>query len=355
MRVPISILTTLRDRWKLIAAVVALIAASFGIGIAVDDIDGDGRPDRITIERKSKTVDPPGPVGPVKLDTGNEVQRDEMREHEKESEALLPDDPDLHEDMRDETPPGVSQAEVNEGREQTEALADKLLGEPRPPAGAQAYSCPRNLVRNRSSLAGPRVGTALHFTVSSPGSMNAIIGLFNTPSFGASSNYIIELDGRCRQLVPNGEKAWAQGAANSAYFSIEIVTNDLSRSQWLAAPIIRRGILAALVRDLNRSVGAPLKLVDPVGCAWTPGITDHDRLECGNTHWDVGGNFPWDVFVRQVRNGVKVAITSRHRSTCRKVHAFRAGKRHDPKRQAKRLAYVRRGGLKCVKGKPVRR
>jgi N-acetyl-anhydromuramyl-L-alanine amidase AmpD len=341
--------------WRRWLPVLVVVLAAFGIGLQVDDLDGDGTPDRVTIERKIKTVDPPGPVGPVKLDTGNQVEGVEQREHENESQATPSDDPDLHEDARDETPPGITQAEVNEGREQTEALAEKQLGAPRPPAGAQAYSCPRNLVRNRSSVTGPRVGTALHFTVSSPGSMNAIIGLFDTPSFGASSNYIIELDGRCRQLVPNGEKAWAQGAANSAYFSIEIVTNDLTREQWLAAPIIRRGILAALVRDLNRSVGAPLKRVDPSGCAWTPGVVDHNALECGNTHWDVGPGFPWDVFMRQVRNGVKVAITSRHRDTCSKVHAYRAGDRHDRRRQAKRLKYVERAGLKCVKGKPVRR
>jgi hypothetical protein len=348
------------SKWKLWLPILILIAGSFGVGLAVSDTDGDGTPDQVTIKRQIKTIDPPGKIGPIKVDTDNQVQPAEQQQVKNTAPLPVPASnvPDIHEDMRDETPPGVTQAEVDKGLEKTEALAEARLVAPKPPAGAQAYSCPNKLVRNRSALKGPRVGTALHFTVSPWGSMDVIRGLFDTLDFGASSNKIIEVNGKCYTLVPDGEKAWAQGAANSAYFSIEIVTNDLSRSQWLRTPLIKRGILAALVRDLNRSVGAPLKLVDPVDCTWTPGVTDHDRLECGNTHWDVGKNFPWDVFMKQVRAGFKLP-NARDRRTCSKVRDYRQAKRwkvaSTRKYQATRLKYIERRGFRCSLGKPVAR
>ncbi len=314
-----------RVRSALVALVTLLLAG--GTVVVLVDSDNDGKPDRtITIKVPS----------PLRGDAEVEVDRDqrlepaeqrEVREGEQEhvehpSEPL----PGLHEDMRDETPPGVPPAVIEQGEEETEELAEEQLVEPQQPGGAQAYSCPSAYVANQSSLSGPRVGVALHFTVSSPGSLDAIRNLFNTPSFGASSNYGIELNGRCQTWVPESRKAWTQGAANSAYVSIEIVTYDLTRAQWLAAPIIKRGILAALVRDSLKRTGAPAKLVNPVGCTWLPGVTDHNRLECGNDHWDVGDNFPWSVFMRQVRSGVadKLApLTKSERELVRKRCAAR--------------------------------
>lgn len=335
------------DWRRFLPVALTLIFASGAISVAVFDDDGDGKPDRVNVERKFKEVDPPGPTPPLTVDTDNQLQPDEQREaEESEARSTASDEPvDLHEDMRDETPPGVTAEQVKDGLEATEALADKTLTDPQPPAGAQAWSCPNHLVRNRSALNGPRVGTALHFTVSDPGSLNAIRGLFDTSSFGASSNFGIELAGRCETWVPRSEKAWAQGAANSAYFSIEIVTKDRSRESWLAAPIIKNGILAALVRDLNRSIGAPLKLVDPVGCTWKPGIVDHDRLECGNTHWDVGLNFPWDVFIKQVQLGTacgercnrKKSLRTRHNATHRALRKRQCNVKGKDKARCQRL------------------
>lgn len=291
-------------------ALAALLVVG-GLVITFTDSDGDGKPDSVTItigqankQGQTKNIE-------VTADTDQQldpaqVQEDKASapEADETPSADAPADLDLHEDMKDETPPGVPVEVIEAGKDKTEEIADETLNEPKPPAGAQAYSCRPHYVVNQSALNGPRVGTALHFTVSNPGSINAIWRLFNTPSFGASSNYGMELTGECQEWVPKNRKAWAQGAANSAYFSIEIVTKDLTAEQWRNSPMIKRGILAALVRDLNRSVGAPLKLVDPNGCVWAPGIVDHDRLECGNTHWDVGNNFPWPLFIRQVRQGV---------------------------------------------------
>lgn len=343
------------DPRRLTAAVACLLGAlAIGLTVTFSDVDGDGDIDRVTIERKFKTIATPPGAPPVVADTDQQMERDEQREA-----AHVPaagGNPDLHEDTRDETPPGVSPAQLERGRDVSDKLADEILVTPVKPGGAQAYSCPAAYVRNLSALSGKRVGTALHFTVSSPGSLNVIRGLFDRPSFGASSNFGIELTGRCQTWVPRSRKAWAQGAANSAYFSIEIVTRDLTRAQWLAAPIIKRGILAALVRDLNMSVGAPLKHVNPVGCAWTPGITDHNALECGNTHWDVGHNFPWDVFMKQVRQGVEP--TAADKSTCRKINSWRrAGKPYGgqwAKNTDRRAAALRARGVKCLKAGPVK-
>jgi N-acetyl-anhydromuramyl-L-alanine amidase AmpD len=296
-------------RRVLIRALAALLAALAAVGITVEIIDEnrDGRPDRgrVTVGPREFVELPPVQPGasPIVADTNQEQQPDELGEARRSSADLL-GNADLHEDTRDETPPGVRAATLQQGRIRTARLAEQQLARPERPAGAQAYSCQRAPVVNQSALSSRRVGVILHFTVSQPGSLDAIRGLFNRPSFGASSNYGFELFNlRCQQWVPEHRKAWAQGAANSAYVSIEIITNDRSRASWLATPALRRGVLAALVRDIARRHGAPLQLVDPVGCVFPPGITDHDRLECGNTHWDVGRNFPWDIFMRQVRAG----------------------------------------------------
>lgn len=288
--------------------VTILIAVFGGTGLAlyVDDDDPGTPPIKIIDFRANETVGTQVTLPAVGGAPEQTVAVDDDQKQSSAQKADAVDDhtPDLHEDTKDETPPGISEKTLEAGREKTADIADEALGVPVEPAGAQAYSCPAAPVVNQSSLNGRRVGVALHFTVSNPGSLLAIRRLFNTSSFGASSNYGFELYSlKCQQWVPEGRKAWAQGAANSAYVSIEIISNDRSRASWLATPALQRGVLAALVRDIARRHGAPLKLVDPSGCNFTPGITDHNRLECGNTHWDVGGNFPWDVFMAQVRRG----------------------------------------------------
>lgn len=307
------------DRLKslLLPALLILAAVFGGTGGALylDDADPATTPIKIVgLDRiadalaptEEVTVDLPGSAPALTLPIDSDNQQTAADEQSAPTDRTL----GLHEDARDETPPGVEPAKIDAGQEKAGDVAEALPA-PQEPAGAQAYSCPNAFVVNQSALSGPRVGVALHFTVSSPGSLDAIRGLFNTPSFGASSNYGIELAGRCQTWVPPSRKAWTQGAFNSNYTSIEIVTNDLSRSQWLAAPIIKRGILAALVRDELNRVGAPARRVDPVGCTPLAGIVGHNELECGNSHWDVGPGFPWDVFVRQVRLGVKVSPLSK--------------------------------------------
>lgn len=339
---------------------LSLLLALGGVIVTVTlvDDDGDGRPDRGTV-----TID----VGRGEVQADRDQQLEPGERHEAREGTQAPPGeqrapgaqtgpgavvtPDVHEDTKDERPPGVS-AEEAEQAEQTPPGLDR----PEPQqGGAQAYSCPRRYVRNYSSRGGARTSMlVLHFTVSAPGSLDAIRNLFNTPSFGASSTYGVELSGRCEQWVPYDGKPWTNGAFNPVTETWEIVTFNLTREQWLNAPIIRDGLLAAHVRDRARALGIPLRLVNPEGCTPIAGITDHDRLECGNLHWDVGDNFPWKVFLRQVRAGVK-PISDEQRKRCRELNGLRAIAR-DPQRsltdrQRKRRRAIARGqarnGLEC--------
>lgn len=347
---------------KLLAALLA-VAAAVTVTITVFDDDEDGKPDRVTVTIQGKTA-----TVPIDADQ----QRDATDLKAESDPALKPGQAEggadiaIHEDTRDEIVPGVDAQDVEQAQEPA-----KGLKRPQQLGGAQNYSCPNAYVRNQSGLNGRRSGAALHFTVSVPGSLLAIRGLFDRLSFGASSNNGIELTGRCQTWVPWNRKAWAQGAFNSAYISTEIITFDRTRAQWLAAPIIKRGILASLVADQLKYSGSRPRLVNPVGCTPLAGYTDHERLECGNTHWDVGKRFPWDVFGQQVQrayyggNPVKPAprpIAARWHSRCKRLNATRAKiKAGEHVSTAERLkarelrAVLVKGGYRCSGSRAVRK
>lgn len=295
-----------------IAAILIAVLGAFSYQIVVEP---DGHT-HIVIHR---IVEPQ----PVVADQNNQLSKAEVKADEQS--AGDKNTPDLHEDARDETPPGVDPADIEHGAVNTEAIAQSEMIPPAEPAGAQNYSCSQHPVVNQSGLTHRIIGVALHFTVSAAGSHEGVWRLFNTPSFGASSTFLWEpLTNLCWQLVPLDRKSWAQLTANSFYWSIEIVTNNLTRAQWLATPMIKQGKLAALVADLLHKAGAPPNLVDPVGCTFLPGVTDHSRLECGNTHWDVGPNFPWDVFMREVREHYYGAsYTPACGARCQRANALR--------------------------------
>lgn len=327
-------------RRAVLAAILAAIAAAAIIALTAGS-------DRKAPQKPERTFAPLTPVAPgappIIADTDNEQQPDEITEADQGTErGGIANTPDVHEDARDETPPGVPAASVKRGLEQTTAPGK---GPAQPVGGAQNYSCPQRLVRNRSSRRGQRpLLFVLHYTVSRPGSLDAIRGLFNTPSFGASSHLGIEFTGRCQQWVPFAENAWTEGAFNGRAESVEIIaTGSETRAQWLASPLIRRGILASLVRDRLRANGLPPRLVDPDGCGvQQAGFTDHNRLECGNSHHDVSPNFPMDVFQRQLaaQGSAARAVTRAQRATCRRLRWWRRA--DQPGGQARTNAIRRR-------------
>jgi hypothetical protein len=272
---------------RFLAAVAAVVTLFAGVSIAVivEDNAGEDGGRSVTVY-----IGAPGNQ-PVMADADKQREGADFQADEEPVAAR-------HEDLADETPPGISREEADDA-----LVTPPGVGPGKAPAGAQNYRIERNYVRNHSPRApGARVSMfVLHITVSAPGSGQAIRRLFDTPSFGASSTFGAELDGELYGWVPVHRKPWTQGAFNSVSESVEIVTYLRTRAQWLEAPLIKRGILAALTADRLRARGLPPKLVDPVGCTPKAGYTDHDRLECGNNHVDVGTGFPWDVFGRQVR------------------------------------------------------
>lgn len=255
--------------------------------------------------------------------------------------------------LRDSTPAGVTPEQADDA-----LVTPHGLVAPQPPAGAQSYRCDQRFVRNYSDRSpGTHVSQiVLHITVSNPGSLNAIHALFDNTSSSASSTLGLEQDGECEQWVPFAKKAWTQGAFNSVSESIEIISQLQSRQAWLAAPIIKKGILAAIVRDRARARGIPLRLVDPVGCTPIAGITDHDRLECGNNHVDVGVGFPWDVFLKQLHAGeAKADAIVKARRSHRIVHAKIAKRCRGRQRHSHgcSLLFKRNGQLHAKYGKAL--
>ena len=333
--------------WPVIALIAAF--ATTGICLVIDDAG------QVRVFVPKPTPIPEG----VSMDANNEMSIAEREESAARPFSVAPEapplsnaGPDIHEDTRDETPPGITREEADEA-----LLTPPGVGPGSPPAGAQLYRCEQNFVRNYSPrAAGARVSMmVLHFTVSRPGSLRAIWNLFNTPSFGASSTFLMELDNECEQIVPLDKKSWTQGAFNSVSESWEIVTNDLSRSQWLTSPILARGVLANHVADRLRARGLPARLVDPVGCTPKAGVTDHNRLECGNSHWDVGKNFPWDVFMAQVRRyysgASRILGTARQRAACRKLNWWRRTREPGQARlnAVARKKVLRKRGFNCTR------
>lgn len=275
---------------------VLLAALAFGLGLAGCEW---GATEDAPVTTTVAEVPIPGPTPDVAIDPDQE-----------QDSAARPPGPAEHQDAVDETPPGVTPSDV----EKIEESQPAGIGEPKPLGGAENLSCREHFVRNFSDrAAGSTVSMALlHYTVSAPGSLDAIWNLFNTPSFGASSHLLLEpLTGRCELLVPYSKKAWTQGAFNSVADSVEIVccTSDPPRSWWLGTKIIKEGLLAEWVVDRLRARGLPPRLVNPAECSPLAGYTDHERLECGNTHTDVGRNFPWDVFQKQVTERFRQAST----------------------------------------------
>ena len=269
-------------RLIIIVALLALIGAGCEVGTAED------------AETPAQTVT----VVPVP----DGAEGAELDPDQEQTELERPAGVDGHEDSKDETPPGVTPEDVAGIEDSRPAGIDET---PAPLGGAENLSCRRNLVRNHSARAAGSVVSmfVLHYTVSNPGTLDVIRGLFNTPSFGASSTFLLEpLTGRCELIVDPSRKAWTQGAFNSVAESVEIVCcrSDPSRQWWLDSAIVKRGLLAELVANRLRARGLPNRLVDPGGCTPLAGWTDHNRLDCGNTHVDVGRNFPFDVVRAQI-------------------------------------------------------
>lgn len=325
--------SALKRALPLIISVLIGVLGAVGLVVVVDD-NGDGRPDAIKVPI-------PGAVDVI-ADADGEL--DAAEQAEAGDPIAERQGPDVHEDLSDEVPAGVNGDEASLGLSQTFAPG---LQAPQATGGAQRVSCDWRPVVNFSSRGGARPLIAvLHYTVSPnrPGTadLEVIRRLFNTPSFQASSNYLIDFEGNCWQLVREADKAWTQGNFNPRSISVEIIaTGSESTTEWKASALIRRGILAALWRDVLKRNGLPLRFTNPVGCVvGRAGWTDHNSLECGNTHHDVQPAFPYRLFSKQLRGDVcgdrcklKRRLRTRHERIHRKL-------REDPRCDVKTACEV---------------
>lgn len=320
-------------------ALVALLAAITAVIVFVDGDDATKRPK----PPPTKTAPAPAPSAPPagELDTKRP------------------------EELRDETPDEIPKPILEDANEAEEEISKPLppVDEPLPVGGAQGYSCRTDYASRGygTRTAGAKVMSfKLHYTVSPnvPG-WGDVDGVGDyLERVGLSAHLILDFEGHCEKKVPFERNAFTQGAFNSTSESVEIIaTGRETRAQWLASPLIKKGILAAIVRDRLRARGLPLRRVDPVGCIDKLGVTDHNALECRNTHTDVAPAFPWDVFLRQLQDGPR-SVTLTDRVTCRKLNAWRNAGR--PRRGEWERHSVRRKralssrGVTCTSKGPIR-
>jgi hypothetical protein len=199
---------------------------------------------------------------------------------------------DSHQGARSEQPSGVSGAQLDAARDQQEALAETdQLPIVTPDAAPVQRGCVTRLVQDFSSRRGVRPRLfVLHYTVSGnrPGwdDVNAVVSLFNTWSFQASSNYVIDGEGHCAYIVRESDKAWTQAAANPVSISVEVI-NTGHELQYAAPAGLAK--IALVAHDAMKRWGIPLQMGAVSGCVVTrPGILDHGSLgACGGGHHDI--------------------------------------------------------------------
>ncbi len=255
-------------------------------------------------------------------------------------------------ELRDETPPGISHAELAAGQLVTGTLGTLagVRATPLPAGGAQNYSVTQDFSGHVYSDFGSTIPPlfVLHCTVSpnTPGwgDVRGVQDYFKRTRIG-SSTYIADFEAHILQMVPLSMKSWTQGAVNPyVRASVEIIARCTeTRAQWLASQLFKEKILAQLMVDVMRRYHLPIRMVDPDGCIFPGGYTDHLRLECGNDHTDVGTGFPWDVFNRQVAEIAKYGspcsqtcrnMRHRHRQVHKDLHRVcrrDVGRRRHPK------------------------
>jgi len=197
-----------------------------------------------------------------------------------------------HSGARSQTPAGASAEALTAARAQDARLAaNDRLPKVFPDAAPQQRGCVTHLVQNYSSRNGiaPRA-FVLHYTVSSnrPGwsDVNAVVGIFDTAAYQASSNYVIDGEGNCAYIVRETDKAWTQAAANPVSISVEVIATG-SESQYIAQPGLAK--LAMVISDALYRWKIPLQLgAFSNGVLTRPGVLDHRALgPAGGGHFDI--------------------------------------------------------------------
>lgn len=123
---------------------------------------------------------------------------------------------------------------------------------------------------------------------------------FTNPACRGSAHVVV--DGiECFQTLPPSKIPWGAPGANGRGWHLEIAGRaGWTRAQWLAhRPTIERA--AYKLAWHGRAFGIPIKRLQDgeLRAGVKRGVVDHRQCSrvFGGTHWDVGGGFPWDVFL----------------------------------------------------------
>jgi hypothetical protein len=334
---------------RIIASILLLLAAGAGgAGIAAT-VDDDP-----TVVR----VGPTGPTGPVPVpavigvDTAadRDVVADQtirLTKDAREVAQTLAADParfDLDSDgLRGQVTGPIAQA-------------------PGPLATPHVPGCKTRILPTNWSARNEGVeGFGMHYTAgpNRPGyaDMDGYTAYASSPSAGVSWHFLIDAEGHCYYSVPIGQKAWTIGGLNSDLVNVENIGTG-HEPAYLTPAALRKN--AIVIRYVSKVYGFPVALGSVSNCeVIRPGIVTHWMGGvCAGGHVDIK---PYDIaqVVRQVAAEIRrlsvVPLSDRDRTTCQKIHAYRAGDRHDARRQVKRRAFIKNRGHQCVHGRARQR
>lgn len=201
---------------------------------------------------------------------------------------------------KDETPPGMTEAQVSSSTDQIEAFAQRdQLPLVQPNAAPEQPGCFSRFHGSYSSRGGvkPRaIGD--HYTVSPnlPGlrDLVALTAYSSNPRNGVSWHYNIDRDGNCFYTVRETDKAWTQAAANPYTIGIEIINRGAGDGPLFTATGLKKA--ARIHSDIAARWDIPIRRgkVNKSTCRLIrSGIVDHNDFgACGGGHHDIT---PYDV------------------------------------------------------------
>lgn len=272
-----STLSALRKHQRLALSVIVALLAGGTLTLVIDADGPDGPLPSATFTYKvNADADDGLPTRTVAV---------ERAEIEAAGAAL-----DEHLDMRDETPEGVSDRQLDAIDEaKDEAVAKDPLVEGG--ATSQQRGCRTRFVANQSSRGGvtPTLGV-MHRTVmhNMPGErdLNILDALASRTSSQVSWHYAIDEDGNCHYNVPEDRKAWTGAAINP--FGIQIENNNFGTEPALMTEAGYRK-LALVVHDISKRWNIPLRKGAVFNCVPVrSGWIDHRMLGiCGGGHIDL--------------------------------------------------------------------
>lgn len=200
-----------------------------------------------------------------------------------------------HDGAKDETPPAMSEQQVEQFYKQVEAFGRRDgLPLAQPDAAPEQPGCKSRFVSTKSSRGGikPR-WLVMHYTVSPnlPGTrdLEALTTYSNNPGNGVSWTFNIDRDGNCFYTVRETDKPWTQAAANPWSISTEIVNRGAGDRPLFTPNGLKKA--ARIWSDSAKRWDIPIRRgrVNRRNCSPTrSGILDHNDLGvCGGGHVDI--------------------------------------------------------------------